>query len=191
MPAPRPRPEPPGTVDDGGNGDHPSGMEARLAHIEDTMATKDQLKALGEQMHAGFGYMEKQFGAVAQRFAVVDKRFDTVDQRFAAVDKRFDEVDRRFAAVDKRFDEVDQRFAAVDKRFDEVDQRFATMDGRFDEIDRRFTAMDKRFDKIEDTLETIIEAVYNKPSRAEVYTYIAILIAGILAAVAAGAMLAG
>ena len=152
-------------------------MEARLAHIEDTMATKDQLKALGEQMHAGFGYMEKQFGAVAQRFAVVDKRFDTVDQRFAAVDKRFDEVDRRFTAVDKRFDEVDQRFAA--------------MDGRFDEIDRRFTAMDKRFDKVEDTLETIIEAVYNKPSRAEVYTYIVILIAGILAAVAAGAMLAG
>lgn len=89
-------------------------MEARLAHIEDTMATKDQLKALGEQMHAGFGYMEK-----------------------------------------------------------------------------RFAAIDKRFDKIEDRLETIIEAVYNKPSRAEVYTYIAILIAGILAAVAAGAMLAG
>lgn len=103
-------------------------MEARLAHIEDTMATKDQLKALGEQMHAGFGYMEK---------------------RFAAIDKRFDDVDRRFVAIDKRFD------------------------------------------KIEDTLETIIEAVYNKPSRAEVYTYIAILIAGILAAVAAGAMLAG
>lgn len=145
-------------------------MEARLAHIEDTMATKDQLKALGEQMHAGFGYMEK---------------------RLAAMDERFDDVDRRFAAIDKRFDGVDRRFAAIDKRFDDVDKRFVAMDKRFDDVGNRFVTMDKRFDRIEDTLETIVGAVHNKPSRAEVYTYIAILIAGILAAVAAGAMLGG
>ena len=83
--------------------------------LERMVRVEEELRAQRELMDERFGFMERRFEAIDQRFADLMRH---IDQRFEASDKRFAE---RFEASDKRFADlmrhIDQRFDAVDKRF--------------------------------------------------------------------------
>ncbi len=81
------------------------------------VATKEDIKALREDMKMFMQMMDKRF---EEQLHYMDERFEKllhyVDKRFDAVDKRFEDMNKRFEDINKRFEDMNKRFEDLNKR---------------------------------------------------------------------------
>jgi len=94
------------------------------ANNSSNFATKDDVKAIRDDIRLLIHQMDK-------RFEQIDKRLDMMQHQ---MDKRFEQIDKRLDMMqhqmDKRFEQVDKRFEQIDKRLDmmqrEIEERSKT-----------------------------------------------------------------
>src|SRR5581483_4416674 len=103
-------------------------VKDRLQEITATMATKEDIKQLSEN--------------VDDRFKQIDDRFTQIDDRFTQIDNRFTQIDDRFTqlseSVDSRFTRLDNRLTqfseSVDSRFEHVYGALADLQANVGEV---------------------------------------------------------